>query len=269
MMKLTAVLTVLTLAAACSGDKTPEKILAKVGSEKITETQLNKRLAEINPSAREYLETGEGRKQLLEILVNEKLLELAAKRSPVASSESYKERVDSMEKELTDRLEDYKTYTLTRMWAESLRAGELKVTSEEIEAYLKEHPYKVVLDHMVLPSAEEAGELFKKLKAGADFAKIARAKSMDPDNVRLPPVMYGEFIPELEDMAFKMKVGETQGVVQTSMGYHILRKVSQTKVSGEEAEERAKRIIEKGKFDSYLEKFREKIKVEVFDETAD
>jgi parvulin-like peptidyl-prolyl isomerase len=104
------------------------------------------------------------------------------------------------------------------------------------------------------------------VKAGANFESTAKEFSLDKDTVRLPPVMYGEFMPELEDMAFKMKVGEVQGVVKTSLGYHIIKKIAQDKADKAQSLERVRKILEKKKFDAYLAKFQEKMKVEVTDE---
>ena len=84
--------------------------------------------------------------------------------------------------------------------------------------------------------------------------------------MRLPPVMYGEFMPELEDMAFKMRTGETQGIVKTPLGFHIIKKLAQDREDEASAIDRVRKILEKKKFDAYLAKFQEKIKVEVLDE---
>ncbi|MCX5784696.1 MAG: peptidylprolyl isomerase [Elusimicrobia bacterium] len=250
--------------ASCS--KQGDKVVARVGSEKLTESYVNEKLMEISPNAQQYLATKPGRKQFLDILIHEKLLELAARKSPVADSAEYKARVKQMELEMRAKLGEYKDFTLTKMWVESLRSDKLKVTDDEAEAYYQKYPYKIVVDHIILDNSEEAEKTMKRLKAGADFTRTAKEYSMDKENIRLPPVMYGEFIPELEDMAFTMRVGEVQGVVKTSLGYHILKKISQDKAGGSEAKERIKRILEKKKFDAYLNEFQSKIKVEVLDE---
>ena len=252
------------MAAACS--KNDDKVIAKVGSEKITESYLRQKLDEIAPNAQSYLATKPGRKQFLDILINEKLMIVAARKSDTARSPDYKKRVGIMENELKAKLEYYKDYLLAKMWVEELRQSAIKVKDEEVEEYYAKHPYEIVVEHIVTPTYEEAEALVKKVKAGADFTKTAKENSMDKDNVRLPPVMFGEFMPELEEMAFKMRPGDIQGVVKTGLGYHILKKISQTKPDFAQAKERLRRIVEKKKFDEYLAKFQEKAKVEVLDE---
>lgn len=252
------------MAAACS--KSNDKVIAKVGSEKITESYLRQKLEEIAPNAQTYLATKPGRKQFLEILINEKLMITAARKSETARSEDYKNRVSVMEGELKAKLEYYKDYMLAKMWVEELRREKIQVTDAEVEEYYAKTPYEITVEHIVMPTYDEAEAALKKIKAGADFAKVAKETSMDRDNVRLPPVMYGEFMPELEEMAFKMRPGEIQGVVKTGLGFHILKKISQTKPEFAKAKERILRIVEKKKFDAYLAKFQAKTKVEVLDE---
>ncbi len=252
------------MAAACS--KENDKVIAKVGSEKITESYLLQKMGEIPPTAQNYLSTKPGRKQFLDIIINEKMMILAARKSSTARSEDYKKRVSVMESELKSKLNYYKDYILAKMWVEELRRDTVKVTDSEVDEYYAKTPYEITVAHMVMPTYEEAETVLAKVKAGADFTKLAKEKSMDKDNVRLPPVMFGEFMPELEEMAFKMRPGEVQGVVKTGLGYHILKKISQTKPALAQVKERIRRILEKKKFDAYLAKFQEKIKVEVLDE---
>ncbi len=264
MKKLIPLLIALAAAAACSGKD--GKVIAKVGSEKITEGYLQRKLADISPAAQQYLDTKAGRKQFLDVLIHEKLMLMAARKSSVASGKDYKDRVRQKEAEMKETMDQYRDFMLARMWVEDMRAGELKVTDAEVQAYYKEHPNTVTLAHILMPSYEEAEKVVKKLKAGANFDATAREYSLDKETVRLPPVMYGEFMPELEDMAFKMKVGETQGIVKTSMGFHIIKKLSEDRAQAPEALERVRKILEKKKFDAFLAKFQEKHKVEVIDE---
>ncbi len=264
MRKLLTILLAASALAACS--KNEDKLIARVGPDKITESYLREKFAEISPAAQEYLASKPGRKQFLDVLIHERLMLLAARKSGVASGEAYKTRVREKEKEMKEALASYKDFLLTRMWIEDMQAGPLKVTDEEVSRYYDEHPYKVRLEHILLPSYEEADKVFRKLKAGADFEKTAKAYSLDKENVRLPPVMYGEFMPELEDMAFKMRTGETQGIVKTPMGFHILKKLGQEKADKASSAERIRKILEKKKFDDYLAKFQKKNKVEVIDE---
>lgn len=258
----------LAAAAAFSACSRQEgKVVARVGSEKITEKYLQDKFSEISPAAQEYLASKPGRRQFLDVIIHERLMLIAARGSRVASDDDYKAKISQKEAEMEETFAAYKDFLLTRMWIDDMRAGELKVTDQEVEEYYQKYPYKVTLAHILLPSYEEAEKVVRKLKSGADFDKTAREYSLDKETVRLPPVMYGEFMPELEDMAFKMRVGETQGIVKTAMGFHIIRKLAQDRADRASSLERVRKIIEKKKFDAYLAKFQDKNKVEVIDES--
>ncbi len=73
----------------------------------------------------------------------------------------------------------------------------------------------------------KADELVKKLRAGADFAALARQNSADPGSAKqggdLGMFGKGVMAPEFEAAAFSLKQGEISEPVLTSFGYHIIR----------------------------------------------
>ena len=110
----------------------------------------------------------------------------------------------------------------------------------------------------------------KKIRAGASFSRLAKAYSLDTGSAMkgglMPPALYGEVIPDLEDVVFEMRVGELSGPIKTKFGYHILHKDSAHKVSFEKEKERYILIIEKEKLDNYLQSMQNKFPVEIIDE---
>ena len=69
--------------------------------------------------------------------------------------------------------------------------------------------------------------IYNALKAGADFAELAKKVSQDPGSARqggqLPFVQRGQFVKEFEDAAFALQPGEMSGIVQSPFGYHIIK----------------------------------------------
>jgi peptidyl-prolyl cis-trans isomerase D len=99
-------------------------------------------------------------------------------------------------------------------------------------------PERVKARHILLmttgkPPAEEAKlkakaeDLLKQLKAGADFAEMAKKNSDDPGSKDkggdLDWVVKGQTVPEFEAALFALKPNEISGVVKTTYGFHIIQ----------------------------------------------
>ena len=72
----------------------------------------------------------------------------------------------------------------------------------------------------------------KKLKAGADFAALAKAESEDPGSKPsggdLGSFSRGRMVKEFEDAAFGAKANEIVGPVKTTFGYHVIQVLGKT-----------------------------------------
>ncbi len=124
-------------------------------------------------------------------------------------------------------------------------AGNREPTESEITDFYNSnrdtrfsHPEQVYVRHILIrvaPGATDkekanakatAEEVLRRLKAGADFAQLAGQYS-DDDATRLKGgalglFARGELLKPLEDVAFKLKAGES-AIVETKAGYHIIR----------------------------------------------
>ena len=65
------------------------------------------------------------------------------------------------------------------------------------------------------------------LNEGADFSELAKKYSEDPGSASqggdLGFVKRGVFYPEFESVAFSLEVGQTSGVVESPVGFHIIQ----------------------------------------------
>ena len=100
-------------------------------------------------------------------------------------------------------------------------------------------PERVKVRHILLTTTgkskqEEAAikakaeDLLKQIKAGGNFAELARKYSQDPGSAskggELPDwVTRGQTVPEFEQAAFSLKPGEISNLIKTQYGYHILQ----------------------------------------------
>ncbi|MBI4839120.1 MAG: peptidylprolyl isomerase, partial [Nitrospirae bacterium] len=73
---------------------------------------------------------------------------------------------------------------------------------------------------------ERAKDVMSKLKAGKDFAEMASLHSDDMSKVNGGDVGYihkNSFTPEIEEIAFSLKIGQMSGPIATEYGYHIIK----------------------------------------------
>jgi peptidyl-prolyl cis-trans isomerase SurA len=122
--------------------------------------------------------------------------------------------------------------------------GKVQATRSEVEEFFYAYkdsigiiPEKVTIFHVFQnPKASEklkkkfyakAIDILDSIKAGVDFAELAKKYSDDPGSASqggdLGFVKKGVFYPEFEEAAFKLKVGEISGIVESPVGYHIIQ----------------------------------------------
>lgn len=82
--------------------------------------------------------------------------------------------------------------------------------------------------HILVSTEAEARDILAKLKAGSDFAELARQYSIDEasraDGGDLGVFAKGDLLPVFDDAAFKLKPGEFSGIVKSDLGYHIIKR---------------------------------------------
>ena len=80
--------------------------------------------------------------------------------------------------------------------------------------------------HILVESEDKAKEVLAKLKAGGDFAALAKAESKDPgaaDGGDLGYFTQEQMVPEFAEVAFKMEKGALSEPVKTQFGWHIIK----------------------------------------------
>ncbi len=147
---------------------------------------------------------------------------------------------------------------------ESKFDGKVNITEEDARQYYQENqqqfeiPGQVRASHILIkpdtsdpnvePAAAEAAarakaeDLLEQIKNGADFAELAGANSGCPSSARGGDLGFfsrGQMVPDFEETAFALEVGQVSDVVETKFGYHII-KVTDKKEAGTKAFEQVK-----------------------------
>jgi len=220
------------LYAGCSG-KLGQKVLAKVNDEVITLAEFQAKIDKLPPY---YKALAAGQKdKFLDEIINEKLF----------LREAHKHGIDR-NKDVRDLIEEAKSKIVISKFIEDQLSKNIKIADKEMEDYYKLHkkefitPDKYKASHILVSTEADAKKVLDRLNKGEDFAKVAKEASIDPSKTNGGDLGYfteGQMIPDFESACFKLKPGQTSGIVKTQFGYHIIKltdkKLSETKTLSE------------------------------------
>ena len=86
---------------------------------------------------------------------------------------------------------------------------------------------KVRTSHILVEKQSLALKLHEELKAGGDFAALAKKYSTCPSGKRggdLGVFGRGQMVKEFEQAAFALEVGQMSDPIKTQFGYHLIKR---------------------------------------------
>jgi len=227
----------------------------------------------IDPNTDQGKEAIKGlREQVLSELIDDALVEQAAKAQNINVSE--KDINDRVQQVINDagskqKFDEYlKNNQLTvQDLCQQIRAnlfGEAMMA--QITQNLPTQVEQVHVAHILFAKKEDADAALQKLKAGSDFAALAKQVSQD-EATRDNGGDLGWFPrdvmpPEFEKAAFALKPGEISGVVSTQLGLHIIKLLER-----DPARPLTPELIQNQRlaaFNTWVEGLRAKAKIETF-----
>lgn len=197
-----------------------DQILAKVGNFVITQADLDETLNKFMALRKDRPYSPEEKKELLDGLVKQVLIMQEAEKMKLDKNPA-----------IDTRLKMAKIEILMKEYIATVVEPKAQVTNKEVEDYLSQTPdlipkETVVLKEIVVKTEPEARDVIKELKKGTNFSTLAAQKSIAPSKIhggRLGTSMArGKLPKDLEDAAFKLKVGEYTDPIKTENGYTIL-----------------------------------------------
>jgi len=182
--------------------------------------------------------------------VTDRLAQNKAKFPTPAEYENALKASGLTEKELTDITR--KDIVITNLIEKDID-GTIKVSDEDAKKFYDENKDKyfkqdegIKASHILIgvdanakpeekkAAKEKAEALLKEVKAGKDFAELAKANSTCPSSKQGGDLGFfsrGQMVEPFEKAAFALKPGEVSDVVETQFGYHII-KVTDKKAAG-------------------------------------
>ncbi len=213
------------------------EVIITVGERKITHDKLYSRLYSLfgeevlSQMIEELLVLEEADSRGLEIDESEVERELGFIKEDFADEENYSRfliQEGLTEEELKRRIR------VELMKNEMVKSDyDIEVTENEIEDYFEENkerlsaPRQVRLAHILLNNESEAELVYTSIKAGADFDKMAEAKSEDEETAGsggdigyFSQEMLNE---EISGVVFALNKGEVSRPVRTRRGWHVMK----------------------------------------------
>lgn len=238
------------VAATTTAAVSTEGALAVIGNEIITEKDVSDEFENLPEQYKQYYMSEEGKKRILDNLINQKILKLVAVKEGIDKEEAYKSEMDR----LSERV-------LANFAVRKNILEKVKATDEEIEAKYNEQKeqYKtaeeVKAQHILLMfkpnmTDDEKKALYTKIEGilkeineGKDFSEAAIANSEDgsaSSGGNLGWFGKGVMVKPFEDACFEAEVGKVYPkIVETQFGYHLV-KVIEKKPAGYKAVEEVK-----------------------------
>jgi len=227
-----------TTAPPPTATSTPEPLAASVNGQGILLSDFEDEVARFE-AAQAVLGTdlaslGDYRTQVLEALIDRVLLaQGAVAEGKEVDAEAVESEVETLVEvrggsEAMGAWMAENRYTLDS-FKQALRQDMLSAMMvEAIDRDVGETAEQVRAAHILVASHEEADGLSAELAAGADFGDLARASSLDPSS-RPAGGDLGWFpagyllVPEVGGAAWELAPGETSDVIESALGYHIVR----------------------------------------------
>lgn len=211
-------------AAAPAAAPVKDYVIAEVNGEKIKYSDLEKTWNELFPGegAAPAMSTfGDAiRDNVVRGVVSEKLMLKEAAAAKIGESAEVKEKLAQLRDQLMVQ------ELLKRNASSTISDAAIKKSYEE---QIKQFAGKeeVHARHILVEKKEAADAIYKQIKAGGDFAKIAKEKSSDKGSaVRggdLGFFQKEQMVPEFAEAAFKMKKGEVSAPVKSAFGWHVIK----------------------------------------------
>ncbi len=249
-----------------TGKGKPEKILAVVNGQAITETSFEEEAKSLPPYVRPILETPAGRMQFLESLITRDLLMQEALRRGIERREDVRERLNMARRSI-----------LLEALLQEVSEKAPGLSDEALRKFYEANPgsfqvgERVRVSHILFKARGQAEETTRRAKGGTPFEELMKGAAKEGGiTADLGLIERGKFDKAFEDAAFAAPTGSVSGPVKTVYGYHVIR-VGEKKPAGMQPFEEVKGQIlsdlreqaQRDAFETLLAQMKQQAKVQI------
>ena len=222
--KISLLLLCITSAILASGffNTTPDDAIAKVNKSFITNSDLETKIIQLAPQNQDVLKSKEAKVQLLDQIIKEKLLLLAAKKEGISKTDDYKKLIEKAKNQI-----------LIGLIIDEKINKNISVTEDDLKNYYKSNPnlFKEtemrLIRHILVEKQASAEGIKKEIDNGGSFSDFAKQYSQDPSSRKkggsLGWFSQDQLSPDFAAVAFGLnKAGDVSKVIATDAGFHII-----------------------------------------------
>ena len=200
-----------------------KEVEAIAGDVPITKVEVDARIEEMPPLFRGKYETPEGRKQLLDRMIDEILMTKEAEARKLDLKEGVRQQLKRARAQILQRA----------LYEEEVR-NKVQISDSDIEKYYRQHkdefkvPARADIRRIVVDTRDEAEEILRLLRQGAPFDSLAKARSKAPEAAN--GGLIRGFTPstkpdEIAKVVFRMKEGQISDIIPLKDGKFAIVKL--------------------------------------------
>lgn len=225
-----------------------QEVLAVINGENLTQLHFDQFIQQYSPQMRARAEREKGR--FMRELVLQELLAQEGRRLKVDQDPATQ-----------IRLRNQMNNIIARAAVQKSVEENSGITDERLQAHYEankdqyQEGESVTASHILVKTENEAKAIVGELKAGKDFAELAKEKSTGPSGPQggsLGKFSRGRMVPPFEKAAFALKAGEVSEPVKTRFGWHVI-KVTERSDGKQQDFEQAKEAINKALVSEYIQ----------------
>ena len=242
------------------------RVVIEVNEKKITLGEIEARLRQLAPAVR--IRIRKNKERFLEGLVQGELLYQEAIRQKIDESARIQKRIEHLKRRLV--IEEF-----LRRDAETASVSEQQLRDFFLankDRFRRREA--VTLAHIVLKTEQEAWDAVAELRKGTPFAQVARQRSIFEGTRDAGGMMgtaeRGALDKAIEDVAFKLPIGQPSDPIRTSAGWQVIRvleRVGAADAKYEDVKDDVKLVYSEIKrserYEALLRRLREGAKVKV------